>query len=318
MADYGSDIYVNTGSTNFDQSVVATVIKTLQASLRAGLVYTPAGSVIPAQLVPGSNGTFRSFGVSDLPEGLEVDLETGDPDPDIEDLGLDFAEFTGKQVGRVIGIEDTAQDRSPFNLAAVAAEKISRAAHVLLDNVPRNLYLAAGADLYGGSSIDSSGELAAGDLLTAALIKDAVALLRSNDVKPLANGLYALVASPLAIRDLYEDDHFIDEMKMADPSTFLVGQVAKYGGAAIIDAGSRANVLAGAAGDGADIYISTLIGGDAVFAGLGGIKVYAVTGADKADRLNRRDSWGFKAFVGGIINDVQATRFVNIATTTSL
>jgi hypothetical protein len=64
--------------------------------------------------------------------------------------------------------------------------------------------------------------------------------------------------------------------------------------------------------------MSTMIGGDAVFAGLGGIKVYAVTGADKADRLNRRDSWGFKAFVGGIINDVQSNRFINIATVASL
>jgi N4-gp56 family major capsid protein len=318
MADYGSDTYLNTGSTNFDKTIVATVIKTLQASLRAGLVYTPAGSVIPAQLVPGSNGTFRSFGVSDLPEDGEVDLETGDPDPDLEDLGLDFAEFTGKQVGRVIGIEDTAQDRSPFNLAAVAGDKISRAAHVLLDNVPRKLYLAAGADIYGGASNSHVGDLAAGDKMTASLIKDGVALLRSNDVKPLANGLYALVASPLVIRDLYDDDKFIDEMKMADPATFLVGQVAKYAGCAIIDAGSRANVDAGAAGDGADVHMSTMIGGDAVFAGLGGIKVYAVTGADKADRLNRRDSWGFKAFVGGIINDVQSNRFINIATVASL
>jgi N4-gp56 family major capsid protein len=314
----GSDTYLGTGSSNFSDTVVALVLKQVQESLRAGLVYSPVGSIIPAVLVPGSNGTFRSVGYSDLPDGGEVDVETGDADPDVEDLGIDFVEFTGKQVGRTVGIEDTAMDRSPHNLAAIAADKIARAVALCTDEVPRSLYAAATPGLFGGTSKDAVGEIAAGDKMTAGLLKDGVAMLRSADVKPLSNGLYGFVASPLVIRDLQEDDDYIEEMGKADPSTFLTGQVAKYAGCAIIDAGSRGIFKAGAGTGSIDVAIGTLVGANSVFAALAGLKIYAVTTPDHADPLNRRNLWSFKAFRGGILNDVQSQRFLNIAVATSL
>jgi N4-gp56 family major capsid protein len=312
-----TDTYFNTSSTNFADSVVPLVLKQVQQTLRGGTPWAPAGSVIPASLVPGTNGTFRSFAYGDMPEDGEVDLEHGDPDPTVEDLSADFIEFTGKQVGRTLGVEDTARDRSPHNLAAIAAEKIARAIVVNVDNVPRKLYAAAPA-LFGGTGNDAVGEIGSGDNMTAQLLKDAVAILRSQDVKPLGNGLYAFIADPFVIADLQNDDDYREEMQFADPSTFLTGQVAKYAGCAIIDAGSRGNISAGAGTGSVDVHLPTLIGANAAFLGIGGTKVYAVTTPDHADPLNRRDLWSYKAFVGGILNNLQAERFITFAVATTL
>jgi N4-gp56 family major capsid protein len=327
------DAYLNTGSTNFDKTIVALVLKQVQANLRGGLVWTPKGSVIPAQLVPGSNGTFRSVGYDDLPEDGQVDLEHGDADPTVEDLGISFVEFTGKQSGRTVGVEDTARDRSPHNLAAIAAQKIAWDISVAVDNIPRKLYAAA-PSLFGGSGITSAGNITNADKMTAALLKDAVALMRMNNVPTLAGGLYAFVADPFVIRDLTSDDEYIDEMKMADPSTFLTGQVGKYAGCAIINAGSRGNWIAdsgsgvdsggdtldsaGSLSSAPDVHYPTLIGADAVFAALGGLKVYTVTTPDHGDPLNRRDLFSWKGFLGGVLNDVESERFITLAVGSTL
>jgi N4-gp56 family major capsid protein len=315
--ELAGDTYLSTATSGYSDTVVALVLKQVQAALRAGLVWTPRGSQIPATLVAGSNGTFRSVGYSDLPEDGQVQLEHGDADPDVEDLGIDFAEFTGKQYGRTVGVEDTAKERSPHNLSAIAAEKISRDINVAVDNQPRRLYAAA-PGMFGGTSKDAIGEIAAGDKMTAALLKDAVAVLRSTDVPTLANGLYGFVADPFVVRDLQADDEYIEEVKFADPSTFLTGQIATYAGCAIIDAGSRGNVSAGAGTGSIDVHLPTLIGANAVFGAIGGLRIIPVVGPDKSDPLDRRDLYSWKAFLGAILNDVQAERFITLAVATTL
>ena len=157
-----------------------------------------------------------------------------------------------------------------------------------------------------------------GDGMTASLLKDAVALLRGMDVAPLANGLYAFVANPYVIRDLQADDEYTEEVKHADPASFLTGQIGNYAGAAIIDAGSRGLVLTGQGTGNIDVSLGTLIGADAAFAALGGLQVIPATGPDKADPLNRRDYYSWKGFLGGVLNDLQNYRFVNVAVATSL
>jgi N4-gp56 family major capsid protein len=312
------DIYLNTSSANYSDTTVAQILKAVQAALRGGLAYTPKGSIIPAALVKGSNATFRSVAYSDLPENGQVRIEHGDSDPDVESLDISFVEFVGAQYGRTVGLEDTARDRSPHNLQTAIVNAVARDIAVSVDNVPKTLYANAGADLFAGTGNDALGEVGSGDTLTGSLIKDAVAILRSSDVKPLANGLYACVASPLALRGLFADDKFVDEMKDADPSSFLTGQVAKYAGCAIIDAGSRGIVSDGAGEGSVDVFFATVIGADAVFAALGGLQIIPVTGADHSDALARRDLYSWKGLLGGILNDLQAQRFVNIACGSSL
>jgi N4-gp56 family major capsid protein len=310
------DTYLSTSTTNFDKTVVALILKATQATLRGGLAYTPRGSVIGATLMPGTNGTFRSFGYSDLSEDGAVSIEDGQPDPDVEDLDLDYVEFTGTAKGRTVGVTDNSQARSPHNLATIAVEKVSRDIAVSVDNVPRALYAAATPDLFGGSAT-AVNQVTANDGITAGLIKDAVAILRDKDVAPLPNGMYALPLSPKVIRDLQADEEYQREVSYAHPEAFLTGQIASFAGAAIINAGSRA-AKANDGSSSATVYRSVLIGADAVFAALGGLHVIPVTGPDKADPLNRRDLYSWKGFLGGILNDVQATRFAVIATGASL
>jgi N4-gp56 family major capsid protein len=313
------DTYLSTNTTNYGKSTVESILRTVQETLQGGLAYTPAGSVIPAALVPGSSGVFRSFGVSDLPEGGAVSVEDGQPDPEIEDLAIDFVEMQGHAIGRSIGVTDNAKARSPFNLSAIAVQKVSRDILVTYDGYARDCYKNAPVGIYGGTANSHVGDVAAGDKMTASILKDMVTILRGRDVKPLANGLYAFVASPYLLRDLMADDEYVDEMKFADPSTFLENQVVgRYAGAALINAGSRGLVQAGAGTGSIDVSIGVLIGANALFAALGGLQVIAATGPDKADPLNRRDVYSYKGFAAAILNDVQTERFVTVAVATSL
>src|SRR5689334_15722783 len=193
------DTYTSTSTTNFDKTVVALIKKAVQESLRGGLAYTPRGSVIDATLMPGTNGVFRSFAYDDLSEDGAVSIEDGQADPDVEDIAMDYVEFTGTAKGRTVGVTDNAKARSPHNLSTIAVDKVSRDIVVSVDNVPRALYAAATPALFGGSSNSAVADVAAGDIMTAKLLKDGVATLRERNVKPLANGLYAFVARPFVI-----------------------------------------------------------------------------------------------------------------------
>ncbi len=315
------DAYLNTGTTNFDKALVAAILKATQATLRGGLAFTPRGSIIEAKFVPGvgMSGVFRSFAFSDLPEDGWVTLADTDPDPDVEDLAMDYIEFTAVKFGRTVGVTDNAREHSPHNPFAIAVEKVSRdIATSGVDNVARALYAAATPELFGGTGNTDVAGVAAGDKMTAGLLKDGVAILRSRDVKPLANGLYAFVADPFVIRDLQEDDDYPKEVSYANPAAFLTGQIATYAGAAIIDAGSRGIVAAGAGTGSIDVHKPALIGGDAAFAGLGQVEVIPVTGPDKSDPLNRRDLVSYKGRKGAVLNDLQAARFLTIAVATTL
>jgi len=312
------DAYFNTGSANFADSITPLVVKQVQATLRGGHPYTPKGSVIPGVLVPGSNGVFRAFAFGDLPEDGAVSIEDGQPDPTVETLDADFITFTGTAVARSVGATDNAQARSPFALRTVIADKLAADIANQVDLTVSKLYKAATPALFGGTSNSTVGQVAAGDKMTASLLKDAVALLRGMDVPTLANGLYAFVANPYIIRDLQADDDYVEEIGKADPKAFLNGQVAQYAGAAIINAGSRGIVQTGQGTGSVDISIGTLIGADAVFAALGGLRILSATGPDKSDPVDRRDVFSYKGFLGSVLNDLQHYRFVNVAVATSL
>jgi N4-gp56 family major capsid protein len=397
------DAFTNTATTNFNKTVVDQILKKVIASLRAGLSFTPRGSVLPAMLMPGGNATFRSIGYSDLPEDGAVSVEDGQADPDVEDLDIDYVEFTGTAKGRTVGVTDNAKARSPHNLAALAVDKVSRDILVSVDNVPRALYAAATPEVFGAGA--SNATVTSAGTMTAALLKNGVALLRNRNVRPVASGLFAFVASPLVIRDLQGDDEYIEEIKHAEPGSLLTGQIGTYAGAAIIDAGSRGiakplagtdtvfagtttgdttggaaedlfttsvahglsvndpirfsaktggtlptvgtvyyvktvnsattftlsatvggavmeigatDITAATWGKAIDLQYGTLIGAEACFAALGGLRVIPVTGPDKSDPLDRRDLYSWKGMLGGVLNDLDADRFLNISVATSL
>jgi N4-gp56 family major capsid protein len=313
------DTFLSTATTNFDKSTVVQILKQTQELLRAGLPFTPKGSVIPATYIKGTNGTFRSFSIFDQAAGGETVITTdADADPFLEDLDMDYVEFTAARALRGIGLTDHAQKLSPFDLKAIAAERTSRSVALYMDGVAKALYAGAGGDLFAGTSNTQTSDVAAGDVITADLLKDAVALLRGQDVKPLSNGLYAFVASPYVIRDLTADSDFINEIRHADPESLLTGEVARYAGASIVDAGSNAIVRADGGTGSIDVHASILIGAGALFAGLGDVEVFMNFGSDKGDPWARRDSITWKAFAGGVVNDLQAQRFLTIESAASL
>ena len=312
------DSYLTTATTNFDKSTVETILKQVQQNLRGGLEWTPRGSIIPATLVPGSNGTFRSFAYSDLPAGGDVDLSDGQPDPDVESIEPDYVEFTGTRRGRLVGWTDNAQAKSPHSLGSIGSQKIAFAIAQHIDSFAKGLYKAGGATLFAGTGNAAVGDVASTDTLTASLLKRAVALLRAADVKPLPSGTFALVTGPGPLFDLREDDDFRNEMRDADPSTFLTGEVARYAGCSIIDAGSNGIVFEGQGASSIDVHMPTLIGADALFAGLGQIEVHTVNTPDSGDPLNRRHTAGYKGWFGGEVNDLQAERYLGIAVASTI
>lgn len=320
------DAFLSTLSGQFSDTVVALVLKSVIPTLRAGLGYLPKGSVLPATYVKGTNATFRGVGYADLDPDGAVSIEDGQPDPDIEEVTLDVLEFTGTELARLVGVTVNAATRSPHDLNAIAAEKVARDFLVQVDQIARKAYWDAAeagtSTLFNGveSNMD---QVVAEDKLTADLVKRAVAILRASDVPTLQGGDYALLCHPFQEKDLRDDEDFVNEMKYADPSTFLTGATARFAGAQIVPT-SRAIVDPTSGVSSADVYVATLIGAGSIFMGdVSTMEIHVTPPGGHEDPLHRTSLFAWKCLLGAVLNDnagistVSTPRYVNLATGSS-
>lgn len=293
-------------AAGFSDTVQTQIERNLLETLRSGLAFTPAGSVVTAAQRPGGNGDYRYTLWTDTDPDLSALDEITPPSPTF--MAGDNIEFSGSLIGQYVPISWLASIQAGEDLVAEAVDKVSRMAAEAYDQVAKAAYEGATTDLFGGSGNVTTGDVAAGDILTPALLVEMITLLRERDVKPLANGRYALVGHPRAFAPLLEDfaDGTVDAASFGVVGNLIDGAVGSYLGFDFVPT-SRGIVAAGGGTGGIDVHKLAAIGSGslAMSAVAGNFSAIVRASNDVADPLGQiKATVGYKAFVGAALVEV--------------
>lgn len=301
---------LSTATTNFDKTVTALVLRQIDENLRDASKYLQEGSFIRADLIPGTN-LVRHIAFGDMSvttnantvtPGTAPWLTEGVP-PTEESLTISYEEFIVSQAGRTLAITDVALAESPFNLMSVAANRIGINAAQTIDLFVGNvLHAGTARTIYAGAAV-SRVTVASTHLLTGALVRRVVSILKQANVAPFADGFYRAFINPMVTFDLQGDTAtggWVDVSKYAQPGNLLNGEIGRYMGVRFIETNVANNFANGGVGSTVDVYSTFFFGPDAfAFGDLGSIKAYMVSpGGDHYDPLAQKAIVGWKAMFG--------------------
>lgn len=117
---------------------------------------------------------------------------------------------------------------------------------------------------WGGDATQTS-EVASGDILTAAMVRETVARMRNDNVAPVAGNKYLCLVTPYQALDLREatgDQTWVTSRNYQDITKIEDGEIGAYGGAVFYES-SRVEQEADA-GDSVDVSKAHMIGADAL------------------------------------------------------
>lgn len=327
---------LTTGTANFNQTVTALVLRNIAENLRNASVYLQEGGFVRGDLIPGTN-LIRHIAYGDMSVTTNANVVTpgtapwlteGVPPTD-EALSIFYEEYGAQQAGRTLAISDVALAQSPHRLLAVAAERIGVNAAQTIDLFVGNVLHAGTARVIYGGSATSRTTVAAGSVLTGALIRRAVAVLDAANVERFPDGTYHAFINPMVLYDLQADTAaggWQDVMKYADPNRFINGEVGQYMGVRFFKT-NVANLFADASnGAGAagtiDVYSTFIFGpGAFAFGDLQSVQAYMVSpGGDHVDPLAQKAIVGWKAFFGTKLLSITGAgnKYIRIETSSSI
>jgi N4-gp56 family major capsid protein len=302
---------ITSQTDNFDQMLQTLIRLQLEEQLREPLPFLGESQYIPAVLVRGTgkNGTVRFLAIGDLDtdvsdgSGLWVVTE-GEPN-DEEDLAFGYEEFDVRQGMRTIRITDVAEDESPIALVPQAAEKIARNILEIANAIAaKTVFAGTNKFFVGGDSNPINAEVGPGDLLTARVVREAVAELEVTDVPPFADGSYRGFLHPYVKLDMTSDEAaggWIDVNRYTRPGVLLNNEIGTMGGvrfykskvgAKLADAGQSSN----------DVYGTPIIGPRAFAIGdFGKVQTYFTPPGGHDDPGHQSALVTFKGYWGGML-----------------
>lgn len=301
---------LTTATTNFNNTVTALVLKQIDRNLRDASVYLQEGGFVRGDLIPGTN-LIRHIAYSDMSvttnnntvtPGTQPWLTEGVPPTD-EALAIFYEEYGAQQAGRTLAISDIALAQSPHNLMAVAAERIGTNAAQTIDLFVGNVLHAGTARVLYAGAATSRVTVAATHNMTGALIRRAVAVLKTANVPTFPDGTYHAFISPMVTHDLIADTAtggWTDITKYSEPGRFRTGEVGRYFGVTFFET-NVANLFANSGvGGTVDVYSTFIFGPDSfAFGDLQSIQAYMVSpGGDHTDPLAQKAIVGWKAMFG--------------------
>src|SRR5258706_7439361 len=234
-----------TSTTNFNQTVVALVNKRLEELLRAPLPHLLPGNFREAAFVKGTNNVMRFINIPDMsvvagtPDHATPTspwLKEGVP-PTGKSLAFGYEEFSADQAGRVIELTDVAMMENPFDLLAVAADRVARNAIATADKRVAEI-LSAGAQVTYAGGASSRATIPSNSALTGALVKLTVARLKAAAVPTFEDGTYRAIVHPGSTFDLESDTAvggWIDAQRYAGSAALFTGEVGRYAGVRFIE-----------------------------------------------------------------------------------
>lgn len=236
---------------------------------------------------------------------------------------------TVAQYGAYITVTDVLDFSSQDAVLMEAAEILGDQAGDTLDQLTRDI-IAAGTNVYyAGTGHTDTVQVAAGELITATLIKKSVRLLKNNKARRITamvnattgysttplNASYVGLVHPNTTYDLkaLTSDGWTPIEKYSSTNGVMEGEVGKLDEVRFVES-TNAKVKAGAGASGIDVYCTLIFGSDAY--GTTRISgealkniVKPLGSAGSADPLDQRATSGWKAtFVAKILNDAFLVR----------
>lgn len=294
---------INTGTTNFDQTVTALVLREITDNLRKKAAWLDEGAWIKARLIDGTD-TLRYIAYGELSTSVQS-LSEGTP-PSEEALSIYYESFTCAQAGRVVAITDVAMKESPHDLFAVAGERVGFNALMTLDqNVGETIrdYITSPAQiLANGRAARVNLTQASSDYLTAAMVRTGVTQLRAANVPTFPDGTYHANIHPYVAKDLMEETAtagWLDVRKYVANEDILMGEIGRLHGVRFKET-NQATYIGNGGASSAHIFRTTIYGpGYFAFGDEQSIEAYMVPpGGDHSDPLAQKALVGWKAMWG--------------------
>jgi len=334
-----ADVFTSTATTAFDHGLVVLIQKTLEERLRAPLPHLAPGNYIPASFVKGTNGTMRFRNIPDIAVPSAATLATPDNSgptvpwikegttPFVNPLTFGYEEFSSNQAGYPIGITDRAIIQDPIDLVAEAVNVVARHAMATADGRVAQVLGAGATVLYAGANNAVRTDVAAGDVITGALLKRVAAKLRRANVPAFGDGFHA-IQDPGVTLDIQSDDDiggWIDAARYAGAAAIESGLLGKYAGIQFTESAAAFKAAAGGAG-GIDVF-STIIFGPKAYAygDWGTVELTVTPPGGHSDPLKLSAIVAWKAEFGALLigeganaTNVSASRYCRIESASSL
>lgn len=306
-----------TSESNFSSTVVALVAQRLEEALRARYPHIMPGNFTKAQQIADGFNSLTYVAYSDL--AVATTALTEGTTPASQTLAIAVDQATATQIGGVVEITDLALVQSPHNLAAVAADKVANQAAHSMDVLVREILGAGTSVLYATGSARSS--QATTNVLTGALLKKAVARLKTVNVPTFGDGYYRAIVSPDQEYDLQTDTAaggWMDANKYTDATPLLTGESGRYGGVRF-QVTSAAKVFATAGASSANVHSAYVFGPDSYVLGdMQSLQVFYTAPGGQSDPLHQRAKFGWKVCFGAMLLDANGPRYIRIETGSTL
>jgi N4-gp56 family major capsid protein len=213
-------------------------------------------------------------------------------------LAITVVDITPTQYGDLVSVTDLAKRFSPFDISAVATERITRQAKESIDKVSRDV-IAAGGTAFYADAVANRAALAAANKLDAVDLRRLRATMFKGKIPPFGDGYYRLMVSPEQGFDLRSDTTtggWIDVNKYATPETLLKGELGRMEGFRIMEI-VNAPTFASTVTVHAAIAVGDLKGWGA--GDLQSLRIYHVpAGGDHKDPLAQEELVGWKVAFG--------------------
>lgn len=309
---------LSTATSNFSSTVVALVSKRLEEALRAKYPHAMPGNFTRGEVIADGFNSLTYVAYADL--SAQTAALTEGTTPAAQALTIAVDQATATQIGGVVEITDLAVVQSPHRLIEVAADKVADQAAKSVDVLVREI-LAAGASVQYSSGAARSA-LATSNVLTGALVKKMVALLKKQNVPTFGDGFYRCIMSPDSEYDLQTDTAaggWMDANKYTDAMPLLTGETGRYGGVRF-QISSTAKVFATAGASSANVHSAYFFGPDSYVLGdMQSLRTYFVApGGDHSDPLAQKALVGWKVTFGAMLLDANGPRYVRLEHGTTL
>ena len=257
-----ADAVLTTGKTNFSGTITTMIVKQIADNLRDNLVWFNAVDPLISNLIKGTDqARFVAYG--DLTVDDSAVVAEGSPN-DTVDLAVGYQTMTVSQRMRTLSVTDVALDKSPHDLIAVAAERVSRNAAAVVDYVISKAAQDSTLSSLFANAVTSRAGLDTGDAISANEVRRVVGILKSRNVMPFPDGFYRAIISPLAVVDFQKDTAvggWLEASKYAAPGQLLNGEMGRVAGCRFVESnlGTQPDSTGGVS-DGKVIYRTYFFG----------------------------------------------------------
>ena len=210
---------------------------------------------------PGSAVQFNIY--NDLAQATSALTETSDVTAVA--LGDSTVTVTLAEYGNAVTTTAKLRGTSFLNVDADAANIIGYNMGNSIDKIVQGVLVGGTNVLYGGDAT-ATGELAAGDTITASLIRKSVANLRGDSAPTMDGGVYVGFIHPDVSFDLREDTAVTDIIQYQirqDGSGVRMGSIGTFGGVDFIET-PRIDLVADAGASNVDQYNTVICGKQAL------------------------------------------------------